>query len=60
MAAIDPIMIMVTAITEAIINLFFSSGLVSAQSNIHTHVYNHAIKTILKHTDEELLILLLL
>jgi hypothetical protein len=55
-AAIDPIVIMVAAIAEAIINLFFSTSLAPIQ---HTYVYRITIiKTILKHIDEELPILL--
>jgi hypothetical protein len=38
MAVMDPIMIMVAAIAQSLINFFFSSGLASLQSNIHTHV----------------------
>jgi hypothetical protein len=56
-AAIDPIVIMVAAIAEAIMNFFFSSGLASPQSNIHVNRIT-IIKTILKHIDEELPILL--
>jgi hypothetical protein len=41
MAAIVPIIIMVAAIAESLINFFLFSGLASPQSNIHTRVYNH-------------------